>query len=76
MKPGLHLALTAARALGADEGTRDAAALAGHRHALTRGNRFPAAPVVEGPATEGVTLARARAFAQALTDLDIHSDDT
>lgn len=73
MKPGLHLALTAARALGADEGTRDAAALAGRRHALVRGDRFP---VVEDPATEGVTLARARAFAQALTDLDIHSDDT
>lgn len=73
MKPGLRLALAAARALGADEGTRDAAALAGHRHALARGNHFP---VVEGPATEAVALARRRAFAQALTDLDIHSDDT
>lgn len=73
MKPGLHLALTAARALGADEGTRDAAALAGRRHSLARGDRFP---VAEGPATEAVTLARRRAFAQALTDLDIHSDDT
>lgn len=76
MKRGLRLALSTARDLGADEGTRDAVALAGRRHALVRGGRYPSAPVVEGPATEGVTLARARAFAQALTDLDIHSDDT
>jgi len=73
VKRGLRLALSTARDLGAAEGTRDAAALAGRRHSLARGHRFP---VAEGPATETVMLARARAFAQALTDLDIHSDDT
>lgn len=76
MKRGLRLALSTARDLGATEGTRDAAALAGRRHALVRGGRFPSAPAVEGPATETIMLARTRAFAQALTDIDIHSDDT
>ncbi len=64
MRLSLRQLVTAARAQGADEGTRDAAALAGRR-SLVRRNSFP----------EGDRAARfAAAIAQMHTDRDLEPE--